>query len=513
MARSPSGGHGVLALIAALVFFLVLLPAGAKDPGAGKTAVLLEIKGPIGPATSDYIGRGLEKARERGAQVVILRVDTPGGLDTSMREIIQDMLTSPLPVIVYVAPGGARAASAGTYILYASTVAAMAPGTNLGAATPVQIGGAPPPAPDKERGEDKGRKENGEKGEDSGKTESKPAKPAPHPTMTDKVLNDAVAYIRSLAQMRGRNAEWAEKAVTEAASLAAEEALKAGVIDLVAGDLKELLEKVDGRKVTVLNQETELHTAGADIVAMEPAWRNKLLAAITNPNLAYIRLLICLHGLLIEFANLGFVAPGVIGAISLFLGLFALHLLPINFAGAGLILLGLAFMVAEAFVPAFGALGIGGVVAFVIGSLLLLDTDLPGYCVSWQVIAAIVGTTRAFSAVDETVAVGSAVFRLMGDAVRVRVLGRDRRGVGEDIGIWLRPVVRHLSAAGRGVGFLGEHAKENVFGAHPERDIEGNVPVVGKGPVLFRVEGIGRPHLSGLVARSRYDEANPALPV
>ena len=405
MARSPSGGHGVLALIAALVFFLVLLPAGAKDPGAGKTAVLLEIKGPIGPATSDYIGRGLEKARERGAHVVILRVDTPGGLDTSMREIIQDMLTSPLPVIVYVAPGGARAASAGTYILYASTVAAMAPGTNLGAATPVQIGGAPPPAPDKESGEDKGRKENGEKGEDSGKTESKPAKPAPHPTMTDKVLNDAVAYIRSLAQMRGRNAEWAEKAVTEAASLAAEEALKAGVIDLVAGDLKELLEKVDGRKVTVLNQETELHTAGAAIVAMEPDWRTKLLAAITNPNLAYILLLIGVYGLIFEFMNPGFVAPGVIGAISLFLGLFALHLLPINFAGAGLILLGLAFMVAEAFVPAFGALGIGGVVAFVIGSVMLLDTDIPGYGVSWQVIAAIGGTTSAFFAVVLVMAV------------------------------------------------------------------------------------------------------------
>ena len=402
MARSPRWGHAVPALIAALVFSLVFAAAGAKDPGAGKTAVLLEIKGPIGPATSDYIGRGLEKARAQGAQVVILRMDTPGGLDTSMREIIQDILTSPLPVIVYVAPGGARAASAGTYILYASTVAAMAPGTNLGAATPVQIGGAPPPAPGKESGEDKGRKENGKNGDDSGKTESKPT---PHPTMTDKVLNDAVAYIRSLAQMRGRNAEWAEKAVTEAASLGAEDALKAGVIDLMAGDLKELLEKADGRKVTVLNQEIELHTAGAAIVAMEPDWRTELLAAITNPNLAYILLLIGVYGLIFEFTNPGFIAPGVIGTICLFLGLFALHLLPVNYAGAGLILLGLAFMVAEAFVPAFGALGIGGVVAFVVGSVMLLDTDIPGYGVSWQVIAAIGGTTSTFFAVVLVLAV------------------------------------------------------------------------------------------------------------
>ncbi|MEE9140387.1 MAG: nodulation protein NfeD [Alphaproteobacteria bacterium] len=381
-----------------LTLFLALMPAFLLGAEAERSAVLLDIKGPIGPPTSDYVHRGLEDARDMGAAVVILRMDTPGGLDTSMREIVQDILASPVPVITYVAPSGARAASAGTYILYASHVAAMAPGTNLGAATPVQIGGAPEPSrpPERPRKPDEGENgeaENGEADEEKGAEE---APPRPHPTMAEKAVSDAVAYIRSLAELHGRNAEWAEKAVREAASLSAQEALKAGVVDLVAGDLDELLQKADGRTVTVLNEERRLSTAGLTVVEIEPDWRTKLLAVITNPNIAYIMLMLGMYGLILEFSNPGAVVPGVVGAILLLLGLYALQLLPVNYAGLALILLGVAFMVAEAFVPAFGILGIGGVIAFIIGSVILLDTDVPGYRIYLPVIIAVAATSGVF---------------------------------------------------------------------------------------------------------------------
>ena len=382
----------MLALIRLFLLSLVFWPLAAMAAELERPVVLLDIKGPIGPATSDYIHRSLEKAWKQRAVLVIVRIDTPGGLGTSMREIIQDVLASPVPIATYVAPSGARAASAGTYILYASHIAAMAPGTNLGAATPIQMG-APSPAAPRGRGGD--MHEPGTNGEDGkGEGESTPLKgERPHPTLADKVVSDAVAYIRSLAQLRGRNADWAEKAVTEAASLPAEEALEAEVIDLLARNVTELLEKLDGRTVEVLDEEKVLRTAEVPVTTIEPDWRTEFLAVITNPNIAFFLLLLGFYGLIFEFTHPGAILPGVAGGISLLLALYALHVLPINFAGLGLILLGIAFMVAEAFVPAFGALGIGGVIAFVVGSVMLLDTDVPGFQISWLLITAVGGTS------------------------------------------------------------------------------------------------------------------------
>jgi membrane-bound serine protease (ClpP class) len=354
-----------------LVALLVLVAlAGARDAAAATgPVVVLDVKGAIGPATTDYLARGLGEAREAQAAAVVLRMDTPGGLDRSMREIIHLILASPVPVIAYVAPSGARAASAGTYILYASHLAAMAPATNLGAATPIQLGGAPQPL-----GGGKGDEKDGDKGEEGAK------KRAPETAEAAKAVNDAVAYIRGLARLRGRNAEWAESAVREAASLPAEEALQKGVIELIAPDLSALLAAADGRKVSLEGKEATLATKGAEIRLRPPSWRTELLAAITDPNVALILMLIGIYGIIFEFMSPGMVLPGVLGAIALLVGLFALNTLPINYAGAGLVLLGLAFMAAEAFVPSFGVLGIGGAVAFVIGIIMMFDFgEAPGF--------------------------------------------------------------------------------------------------------------------------------------
>jgi membrane-bound serine protease (ClpP class) len=365
--------------------------------------MVLKIGGVIAPANADFIERGLHEAAAEGAHLIILQMDTPGGLDSSMRRVIREILASPVPVAAFVAPSGARAASAGTYVLYASHIAAMAPGTNLGAATPVRIDGLPEqPRPGAEprtnpetksgAGAESSASEHGVK---TGETRDKDKLPI-EDAMSRKAVHDAAAYIRSLAQLRGRNADWAERAVREAVSLSAVEALDRKVIDYVAADVPELLKQVNNRKVSVLGREQVLDTASAMIRIVEPDWRTQLLAVITDPSIAYILMLIGIYGLFFELSNPGFVLPGVAGAICLLLALYSFQLLPVSFTGIALILLGIAFMIAEAFFPSFGALGIGGIIAFAAGSLMLIETDLPGYGIPLSFVAGVTLASAVF---------------------------------------------------------------------------------------------------------------------
>ncbi|WP_038888369.1 NfeD family protein [Vibrio campbellii] len=342
------------------------------------TVWVLPVKGAIGPALSDYLSREIEEAQQNRVDLVILKMDTPGGLDSSMRDIIHAITTSTVPIATWVGPSGSRAASAGTYILLASHVAAMAEATNLGAATPVALGGAPQqPSSDEGKDSTDSQPESTEKASDE-----VPAKTA----MEKKVINDARAYIKGLARLHDRNAEWAEKAVSMAASLDATEALELNVIDFIANSPEDLVSTINGIEVKLNGKPFKLALDNPTWVERVPDWRAEMLAVITNPNVAYILMLIGIYGLLLEFYNPGIGLPGVLGGICLLLAMYALQMMPVNYVGLGLLLLGIALMIAEAFNPSFGILGLGGVVAFVLGSIFLMDSDIPGFQIALPLI-------------------------------------------------------------------------------------------------------------------------------
>jgi len=352
---------GWLRLVMALVYLLGGLALVAIGPSIGQQAnngpvLVFDVKGVIGFTSADYLKRAVQRAQDENASLIIMRIDTPGGLVSSTREMIQTILASPIPIVGYVAPSGARAASAGTYLMYASHLAAMAPATHLGAATPIQMGApgtTPPTQPSKDEKNDDGQ---------AGAAER-------------KLMNDAVAYLRGLAELRNRNADWAEKAVREGATLTANQALQENVIEIVAPDLRELLAAVDGRSVTTSAGPVTLATRDKPIIQVDPSWHIQVLQVIADPNVAFILLLIGIYGILFELLNPGAIFPGVIGGISLVLALTALTVLPTNFGGVALLLLGIALLAGEAFTPGFGIMGIGGIVAFILGGLFLFDPD------------------------------------------------------------------------------------------------------------------------------------------
>jgi len=407
-----------VSLVAAgLLLSLTALLAQDRDE-----VVQLTVADAIGPATKDFIIRGIEDAEETGAELVVLKLDTPGGLDASMRDIISKILNAEVPVATWVAPDGARAASAGTYILLASPVAAMAPATHLGAATPVPVGGSAPTAPapsgepETDPGADAAPSNQTSAPEAEAEADRSEAPSQPADASSSKAINDAVAYIRGLAERHGRNADWAERAVREAVTLTAPDALDQNVIDVIAENIDELLTAIDGREVKLHDRSVTLATDGLSVREIEPDWRTQLLAIITNPTLAYILLLVGVYGLLLEGYNPGALVPGIIGGISLLLALYAFQILPVNYAGLALMVLGLALIAVELFVPSFGILGVGGLVAVVFGSVILFDDDIPGYAVNDGLIAGL--------AVSGAVLFGMIVWMIQRALQRPRMTGR-----------------------------------------------------------------------------------------
>jgi membrane-bound serine protease (ClpP class) len=368
----------------ALLAFLFIGAASLSH--ADGTAVLLDLEGAIGVATAEYIIGGIEDAEERGAEIVVIRMDTPGGLVNSMRDIVTAILGADVPVATYVSPEGARADSAGTYILLASHIAAMAPTTHLGAATPVSL-----------TGDDVGDEDESESDEkESESDEEEPESPDSGPAMERKVMNDAIAYIRGLAEKHGRNADWAEKAVTEAATLTATEALEMNVIDVIAVNQAELFQKINGREVQVNNLPVTLETEALVVEKIEQSWRIKFLSTIASPEILLLLIMVGIYGLMFEGYNPGAIVPGVVGVICLLLAAYALQVLPVNYAGLALIIVGIALIVAEAFVPSFGALGIGGIAAFIFGSIMMFDSGIPGFGISVTFVVSVSAVSGLF---------------------------------------------------------------------------------------------------------------------
>ena len=345
----------LFAILAGIVCFAAGISARTAGPGTpAKKVLLITVNGIINPVASEYIAGAVKQASDMKAEALIVKLDTPGGLDSSMRNIVRDVISSPAPVVVYVAPSGSRAASAGVFITLAAHIAAMAPGTNIGAAHPVQLGGQL----------DK--------------------------VMSEKVTNDAAAFIRTLATQRGRNAHWAEDAVRKSVSITETEALKLGVIDLVAKDVATLLSEIDGRKVTTVSGDHVLKTAGAEVVEREMSLRSKILDFIGNPNVAYILMLLGFYGLFFELTNPGAIFPGVMGGICLILGFYAMQALPVNYAGLLLIIMGLVFFILEVKIVSHGLLALGGIIALIFGSLMLFESSSPFFKLSMAVILPVV---------------------------------------------------------------------------------------------------------------------------
>lgn len=370
---------------------LLALLGMASTASADGTALVVDLDGALGVARAEFIIDGIESANAQNANLVIIRMDTPGGLDAPMREIIKAILASDVPVVTYVSPGGARADSAGTYILLASHIAAMAPTTHLGAATPVSMIGGDDFSPG-------GPAEAPDAGEDAGDEEAQDSPPEAdgQSAMERKVLNDAISYIRGLAEAHGRNADWAEDAVRIAATLTAREALEQNVIDLIADDRADLLRQIDGREVQVNNQPFVIDASDLVVEQLEPNWRQKVLTTIASPEIAILLLMIGLYGLLFEGYNPGAILPGVAGVICLLLAAYALQVLPVNYAGLALIVVGVILIIAEAFVPSFGALGLGGITALIFGSIMMFDSGIPGFGISITFVVSMAVAAGAF---------------------------------------------------------------------------------------------------------------------